>query len=146
MTSASIPAVAEQFDNADQQAGAARLGMWIFLATEVLFFGGLLLAYTVYRYRYGNVFAEASIRLSDLIGGINTGVLLTSSLAMAFAVRASQLRDRTKLFRLLLVTAALGACFMILKGVEYYKDYSDGLVPVLAFRWNGAGAGQAELF
>src|SRR6201989_3048146 len=84
MTSASNSAVAEQFDNAEHQAGPPRMDMCICLATEVLFFGGLLLAYTVYRYRYGTVFAEASVRLRDLIGGINTGILLTRSPALAF--------------------------------------------------------------
>jgi cytochrome c oxidase subunit III len=146
MNSTAIPAVAEQFDTAEQQAGAARLGMWIFLSTEVLFFGGLLLAYAVYRYRSGSVFAEASGRLSDLIGGTNTAILLTSSLAMAFAVRAAQMRQRTRLVRLLVITAALGLCFMILKGVEYHKDYVDHLIPAVAFHWDGPGAGQAELF
>jgi len=146
MNSTAIPAVAEQFDTAEQQAGAARLGMWIFLSTEVLFFGGLLLAYTVYRYRYGDAFAEAGRHLSDLIGGTNTAILLASSLCMAFAVRAAQLRQRAKVVRLLLVTGTLGLCFMVLKGVEYHKDYVDQLVPALAFHWEGSGAGQAELF
>jgi cytochrome c oxidase subunit 3 len=146
MNSTAIPAVAEQFDTAEQQAGAARLGMWIFLSTEVLFFGGLALAYSVYRYRYGSAFAEASRHLSDLIGGTNTVILLTSSLVMAFAVRAAQMRQRDKLVRLLIATAALGLCFMVLKGVEYHKDYVDRLVPAIAFHWEGAGAGQAELF
>lgn len=146
MNATSIPAVAEQFETAEQQAGAARLGMWIFLATEVLFFGGLLLAYTVYRYRYGSAFAAASVRLSDLIGGTNTAILLTSSLAMAFAVRAAQMGQQIRLVRLLVITAALGLCFMILKAIEYHKDYADRLVPALAFHWEGPGAAQAELF
>ncbi len=146
MNSTPIPAVAEQFDTSEQQAGAARLGMWIFLSTEVLFFGGLLLAYSVYRYRYGVAFADASRHLSDLIGGINTAILLTSSLCMAFAVRAAQMRQRDKLVRLLITTATLGLCFMVLKGVEYRKDYVDQLVPAIAFHWDGPGSGQAELF
>src|SRR2546423_3972202 len=83
--------VAEQFDDIEQQREAAKLGMWIFLATEVLFFGGLFLAYTVYRYTYGQVFAQASRHLEDVFGGANTAVLLFSSLLMALAVRAAEL-------------------------------------------------------
>jgi cytochrome c oxidase subunit 3 len=146
MSSAAIPAVAEQFDTAEQQAHAARLGMWIFLATEVLFFGGLLLGYTVNRFRSPNIFGEASTHLSDLIGGTNTAVLLGSSLVMALAVRAGQLKRNRLLVRLLLLTAGLGGVFMFLKAIEYYKDFVDHLVPVLAFHWEGAGAGEAEMF
>lgn len=146
MSAGPFPAVAEQFDTREQQEGAARLGMWIFIATEVLFFGGLFLAYAVYRYRYAEVFAEASRRLSDLIGGCNTGILLLSSLSMAFAVRAAQLRKRGQLVRVVLATASLGALFIFLKGVEYHKDYIDRLVPGLAFHWESAGPAEAKLF
>src|SRR5436190_954275 len=81
--------VAHQFDDAVQQHEAATLGMWSFLATEVLFFGGALTAYAVYRYRYSAAFATASHELYESLGGINTCVLLCSSLTMALAVRAA---------------------------------------------------------
>src|SRR5438045_9683008 len=103
---ATTPAfVAEQFDDIQQQHSAAKLGMWIFLATEVMFFGGLFLAYTVYRFTYGHVFALASRHLDDVFGGVNTAILLFSSLLMALAVRAAELDRRKELVRLLLATA-----------------------------------------
>src|SRR5213080_2284393 len=104
ITLQSRPLVHEQFDDIEQQREAAKLGMWIFLATEVLFFGGLFLGYTVYRFTYGEVFMETSRKLDVILGGTNTAVLLVSSLLMAFAVRAAQLDQRRALVRLLLGT------------------------------------------
>jgi len=138
--------VADQFDDIEQQHEAARLGMWIFLATEVLFFGGLFLAYTVYRFTYGHVFAEASRHLDDIFGGSNTAVLLFSSLLMALAVRAAELGRQKQLVRLLLATAFFGIVFMTVKGFEYHKDFVDHLVPGANFHWAGADPGNAELF
>src|SRR5947207_12876323 len=83
--------VAEQFDDIEQQRDAAKLGMWIFLATEVLFFGGLFLGYTVYRFTYGHVFMETSRKLDVVLGGAHTAVLLNSSLLMAVAGPAATL-------------------------------------------------------
>src|SRR5438045_5788500 len=88
--------VHEQFDDIGQQREAAKLGMWIFLATEVLFFGGLFLSYTVYRFAYGHVFVEASRKLDVVIGGENTAVLLINSLFVAFEVRESTLVVRRR--------------------------------------------------
>jgi len=138
--------VAEQFDDIKQQRSAAQLGMWIFLATEVLFFGGLFLSYTVYRFTYGNVFVEASRRLDVILGGTNTAVLLISSLLMAFAVRAAKLDQRRILAGLLIGTALLGCVFMSIKGVEYHKDFVDHLVPGRHFEWRGADPRNAQLF
>src|SRR5438270_671090 len=121
--------VAQQFDDIEQQREAAKLGMWIFLATEVLFFGGLFLGYTIYRFTYGQIFVETSRKLDVLLGGSNTAVLLVSSLLMAFAVRAAKLDQRRMLTWLLIGTALLGCVFMSIKGVEYHKDYIDHLVP-----------------
>ena len=146
MNAAPIPAVAEQFDTAEQQQDAARLGMWIFLATEVLFFGGLFLGYSVYRFVYPEIFAQASRRLSDGFGGANTAILLTSSLVMVLAVRAAQLGRRRQLANLLLGTALLGLCFMVVKGFEYRQDFVDSLIPRLNFHWNAESAGPAALF
>src|SRR5919109_4855029 len=86
--------VAEHFDDLEQQRGAAQLGMWVFLATEVLFFGGLFLGYTVFRSAYPRDFAAASHHTEVLIGGINTAILLFSSTFIALAVRASELKNR----------------------------------------------------
>src|SRR6058998_3485579 len=89
----SQPTVAEQFDDIEQQGDAAKLGMWIFLATEVSFFGGLFLSYTVYRFTYGHIFVEASRKLDVILGGTNTAVLLISSLLMALDVRAAKIEQ-----------------------------------------------------
>src|SRR3954471_15099102 len=82
--------LAHQFDDVEQQREASTLGMWIFLATEVLFFGGMLLTYSVYRSMYFNSFAEASRELDVVLGSLNTAVLLCSSLTMAMAVHEAE--------------------------------------------------------
>src|SRR5436190_19066677 len=138
--------VAQQFDNIEQQREAAKLGMWIFLATEVLFFGGLFLVYTIYRFTYGHVFVQTSQRLNIVLGGANTAVLLVSSLFMALAVRAAQLDKKRALIMLLIGTALLGCGFMTIKAVEYHQDYIDNLIPGSHFRWAGVDPHSAELF
>jgi cytochrome c oxidase subunit III len=145
-TGPSRPTVETQFDDLEQQREAAQLGMWIFLSTEVLFFGGLFLAYTVYRFVYGQVFVEASRRLDVVLGGTNTAVLLVSSLLMALAVRAAQLGQRKQVVRLLLGTAFLGFVFMSIKAFEYHKDFIDHLIPGAQFQWTGTDPHDAELF
>src|SRR5262245_66317154 len=87
----SAGALRHHFEDIEQQRGAERLGMWMFLATEILFFGGVFLAYTVYRHWYSKDFADISGRLNVLVAGINTILLLTSSLTMMFAIRDAQL-------------------------------------------------------
>ena len=138
--------VADQFDDIAQQSDAAKLGMWIFLATEVLFFGGLFLSYTIYRFTYGQVFVETSRKLDVILGGTNTAVLLISSLLMAFAVRAAKLDQRRLLVGFLIGTALLGCVFMSIKAVEYHNDYVEHLVPGRHFEWHGADPRNAELF
>ncbi|MBA3651282.1 MAG: cytochrome c oxidase subunit 3 family protein [Chthoniobacterales bacterium] len=138
--------LAEQFDDLEQQHEAAKLGMWIFLATEVLFFGGLFLAYTVYRYLSPEAFAAASRHTEVILGGANTAILLFSSTLMALAVRAAQLGRRGHLIWLLLATAFLGMVFMGVKGIEYHKDFTEHLVPGAAFQWHEANPGAAEMF
>jgi cytochrome c oxidase subunit 3 len=127
------PYLAHHFDDIDQQRYAGSLGMWAFLATEVLFFGALFTAYTVYRVKFNADFEAGSARLNILIGAINTVVLLTSSLTMALAVHAAQVNNQRRLVRCLVLTAALGALFMVFKADEYWGDYRDNLVPGLAF-------------
>lgn len=126
--------VAHQFDDADQQHTAASLGMWTFLITEVMFFGGLFTAYAVYRVLHPAAFAAGSRHLYMWIGAANTAVLLISSLTMALAVAACGLGDRKLTRRFLLITALLGLTFLGLKSVEYYLDYREGLVPGANFR------------
>jgi cytochrome c oxidase subunit 3 len=126
--------VAHHFDDAQQQYAAAELGMWLFLATEVLFFGGLFCAYAVYRYWYPQSFVDGSHHLDVLLGAINTAVLLTSSLTMALAVRAAQTSERPAQVRNLLFTVLLGGAFLGIKGYEYHHKYVEHLVPGHDFR------------
>src|SRR5947208_3296853 len=105
-------ALAHQFDDIEQQHESAALGMWIFLATEIMFFGGMFLGYSVYRAAYPAAYSEASRHLDVVLGGINTGVLLCSSLTMALAVHASQLGSRRTVVLFLIATIALGSAFL----------------------------------
>jgi cytochrome c oxidase subunit 3 len=139
------------FDDLEQQHEATSLGMWTFLATEVLIFGGLLTGYTIYRAHYPLDFAVASRHLNIVIAAVNTVVLLTSSLTMALSVRAVQTGQRRKLLRCMILTAVLGAMFLVLKAVEYTEDYHENLVPGMAFKeseWPplGAEAGHVKMF
>lgn len=119
----------EQYHDLDQQHRTADFGMWLFLATEVMFFGTLFVALNVYRYLYPIPFERASERLNWIIGGINTVVLLVSSLFMALAVHAAQVGRRRMLLTCLSLTAALGVLFLVFKGFEYYEDYREHLIP-----------------
>jgi cytochrome c oxidase subunit 3 len=124
------PHVAHQFDDAVQQHEAATLGMWAFLATEVLFFGGLLTAYAAYRHMYFREFEYASRDfLLWPLGAINTAVLLCSSLTVVLAVHAVQHGEQKKLVQMLLLTMAFGTAFLGVKAFEYYTDYKEGVVP-----------------
>ncbi len=137
------PILETQFDDLEQQQLAANLGMWMFLATEVMFFGGLITAYVVYRATSPREFAAASQHMKLWLGCINTVVLLSSSLSMALAVRSAQLGRRRHVIWFLAITAALGVCFLGIKAVEYYLEYREFLIPGLNFRMPtrpGAGA------
>jgi cytochrome c oxidase subunit III len=138
------PALAHHFDDLGQQAEAATLGMWVFLVTEVLFFGGLFLCYLVYRQMYPAAFISASHELDVTLGTINTAVLITSSLTMALAVHAAQLGQQRVLTMFLLATMALGATFLVIKGVEYYHKFEE--CPTLVAELHlpgGHGGGEA---
>jgi cytochrome c oxidase subunit 3 len=128
------PILSHQFDDVDQQSEASTLGMWVFLATEVMFFGGLLTAFAVYRVTASGEFALASKHLNVLLGCINTVVLLGSSLTMALAVRAAQLRDRRDLVKWLVFTMVLGTGFLVIKGFEWTHDYHERLIPGVNFQ------------
>jgi cytochrome c oxidase subunit 3 len=126
--------LAHHFDDVEQQRAADALGMWAFLATEILFFGALFTGYFAYRVFYSTDFEAASARLNILIGAINTVVLLSSSLTMALGVFAAHTGRQRMLVWCLVGTALLGALFMAFKAVEYYTDYQENLVPGLAFK------------
>jgi len=136
----------QQFATLAQQAETATLGIWVFLATEMLFFGGMLLAYIVLRRAYPAGFAEAGGETKIVIGSVNTAVLLTSSATMAWAVHAAEGGRRRLLTVLLAATATLGLVFLALKGLEYAKEYDEHLVPGLNFHSASPHAGAIELF
>jgi cytochrome c oxidase subunit 3 len=123
------PILSEQFDDVDQQNDASILGMWVFLATEVMFFGGLLTGFAVYRVTAPAEVALASRHLNVPLGCLNTVVLLSSSLTMALGVRSSQLRARKSLLLWLLLTMALGTAFLGIKAIEYTQEYHEKLIP-----------------
>jgi cytochrome c oxidase subunit 3 len=118
----------EQFESLDQQHEASTQGMWIFLATEVLFFGGMFLAYALYRRTYAEDFIAMSQQFSWIFGTINTAVLLTSSLTMALAVRAAQQGKERLLSAYLGATFFLGLAFLTIKGFEYADDFKKHLL------------------
>ena len=128
-------ALAHHFDNLAQQSEATTLGMWVFLVTEVLFFGGLFATYMIYRSWYPDAFAAASHSLDVTLGTINTVVLITSSLTMALAVHAAQLGQRKALMIFLVLTMILGAAFLGIKSVEYYHKFVEHHVPGPAFQF-----------
>lgn len=138
--------LAEQFDDPPQQREAATLGMWVFLATEVLFFGVLFAGYTYCRVRFPEGFAAGSRHTDFMLGTIETGVLLTSSCLAALAVREVQLGGRRVATWLLLGTAALGVTFLTLHGYEYLTEWQEGLVPGVHFTQHGVHAHAVELF
>jgi cytochrome c oxidase subunit III len=125
--------LAHHFENLEQQHEAGSLGMWVFLATEVMVFGTLFTGYLCYRASDAQAFAAAGSHLNVVIAAVNTVVLLTSSLTMALAVHATRLDRRRMLIGCLIITALLGAVFMLLKALEYYLDYRDRLVPGFRF-------------
>jgi len=146
LSSESQSALAHQFDDLEQQSEAVTIGMWAFLITEVLFFGGLFTGYAVYRAMYPQSFAEASRHLDVVLGAVNTAVLICSSLTMALAVRAAQFSQRAALIGFLLATMLLGSVFLGVKVVEYSDKFAHHLVPGRAFTFEGSHAPQAQLF
>ena len=126
--------VAHHFDSAQQQFDAGKLGMWLFLVNEVLFFSGLFVAYAVYRANHPEVFVNAHKYLNTTLGACNTIVLLVSSLTMAWAVRAAQLNQKRLLVALLAATLACASLFLGIKAVEYSHKWDQGLL------WAGAYA------
>jgi cytochrome c oxidase subunit 3 len=129
------PALQHHFDTMPQQKEAAVIGMWVFLLTEILFFGGLFVAYMIYRVWYFDAFAEASRRLSLFWGGLNTAVLIGSSLTMALAVRAAQTNNRKWTVNWLVLTMILGCVFLGVKVIEYEDKFANYEVPGANYNW-----------
>src|SRR5918994_1211654 len=132
------PYLQHHFDDMEQQAEASTLGMWTFLVTEIMFFGGLFMAYLVYRTSSPEGFAEASNHLNVTWGAINTIVLIVSSLTMALAVRAAQTSQPAKTQVMWLGwTMVLGAAFLGIKAIEYTDKFTHHTVPGPFFQWAG---------
>ena len=140
------PHLAHHFDSLQQQFDSAKLGMWIFLVTEILFFGGLFCAYAVVRANRPEVFADGHVFLDTPLGALNTVVLIFSSLTMALAVRSAQLGNRRVLVGLLSVTLVCALAFLGVKSVEYKQKWDHRLVPGQARieYWFSAGSSDSD--
>jgi cytochrome c oxidase subunit III len=123
------PALLHHFADAQQQKNAASLGMWLFLVTEIMFFGGMFCAYLVYRLAHFNAFAAASQQLSIKLGATNTAVLLVSSLTVVLAVKAAEAGNRKQLVTYLIITVMLGLVFLGIKADEYAEKFERHHVP-----------------
>lgn len=128
-------ALQHQFDDMAQQRESLTLGMWLFLATEVMMFGGLFFAYSLYRGMYPGAFEFGSSHLNIMLGTVNTFVLLFSSLTMALAVRFATLRNNKASAFWMAVTWVLGLAFLGIKAIEWGHDFHIGLIPSLAWFW-----------
>lgn len=140
------PALAHHFDDLDQQFEAAGLGMWAFLIQEILFFGGLFAVYLIYRMSYPEAFIQGSHYLDITLGGVNTAILICSSLTMALAVFYGQQGKRKQLILFLVFTVVLGAAFLGIKVVEYSHKFHEHLVPGPFFNPAEAHAPQMQIF
>ncbi len=137
---------AHQFEDLEQQHRAGWLGMWIFLATEVMFFGGMFAGYALYRWAYPGAFAAGSRELEVLLGATNTLVLIVSSLTMALAVHAAETGGRKRLIGCVLATMTLGLVFLAIKGVEYAHKFEHHLVPGSGFVFAAPFQQTAQIF
>ncbi len=131
------PYLAHHFDDLEQQRQSATLGMWLFLVTELMFFGGLFAAYAIYRTLYPSGFHAGSHMLDVKLGAINTVILLLSSFTMALAVHAAQIGNRRGLIFFLVVTMLLGCAFFGVKGIEWHHKYVEHHIPGPNFRAEG---------
>ena len=127
------PALLHHFATEEQQKDASNLGMWIFLATEVMFFGGLFCAYLIYRHWYFGDFGAASKSIDALLGGINTAVLICSSLTVVLAIWAAQTSRRGIMLAMLALTMLFGLTFLGIKGKEYTDKFEEHHVPGATF-------------
>jgi cytochrome c oxidase subunit 3 len=120
---------AHQFETMEQQKETSTLGMWLFLVTEIMFFGGLFTAYVMYRHMYPDAFVAASSTLNVPLGAFNTAVLICSSLTMALAIRSAQVNWRKGILIFLALTMVLGTTFLVVKAFEYHDKFVERHVP-----------------
>ena len=133
------PSLQHHFDTLEQQKEASTLGMWLFLVTEIMFFGGLFTTYVVYRSKYSTAFVAASHTLDWKLGAFNTAVLILSSLTMALAIWAAQVNRRKQVVAFLIATMILGLTFLGVKAVEYADKFEHHHVPGASFEWHEGG-------
>jgi cytochrome c oxidase subunit III len=143
---ANVVAPQPQYADMEHQAETAQFGMWVFIATEILFFGALILGYSVYRRLYPAQFDLAGHDSFMLNGSLNQAILITSSLTMVLAVRAARMNRQRALVLLLVATAALGFAFLGVKGWEYARDIHAGSLPVLNFDFKPGYGPPVEMF
>lgn len=136
----------EQFATPGQQRETASIGMWLFLASEVMMFGALLTAYTVYRASHPQAFQIGSADMNILLGSINTAILLTSSLMLAFAEYSAQADNRRLLGLFLLLTMLIGLVFLGIKFTEYYQHYQEHKAPGVWFNDSSSYASSVQMF
>jgi cytochrome c oxidase subunit 3 len=134
------------FSTREQQKDASMMGMWIFLITEIMFFGGMFFGYLIYRYFYYNAWAAGSQHMDFWWGTINTVVLLCSSLTMAMAVRSAQLGQRKSIAVLSLITILFGLAFLGIKAIEYHGHWIAHEFPGSRFQWEGPYSNEVQLF
>lgn len=136
----------EHFSDIEQQRETSTAGIWVFIGSEIMFFGAVILAFSVYRFNYAQAFSEGAQELNVALGAINTAILFTSGLSMLLASATNKMGAKFLTILFLLVTGALGAVFLVIKGIEYHEDWTEGLFPGGGFQWSGANSPQVQLF
>lgn len=134
------------FMDMDQQLDTAKLGMWAFLMTEILYFGGLFAAYIIYRILYPELFAMGAQHLITFAGATNTLVLIASSVSVAFAIRSAQLNQKKNVIINLCITIFLAFCFLVIKGYSWFTEFSEGLYPGRYYTFEGIAHPKAHIF
>ncbi|MEP0828445.1 MAG: cytochrome c oxidase subunit 3 family protein [bacterium] len=138
--------LAHHFSEVEQQQESAKLGMWIFLLTEVLLFGGLFCFYAIYRAWNPDMFYNAHKFLNVELGALNTVVLISSSVTMALAIRSMQLNDRKKTIWFLIITLACAAVFLVVKYFEYSHKFHLGQLPGKYYTFTGVQGNNPHIF
>jgi cytochrome c oxidase subunit 3 len=139
-------ALRHQFDNIEQQKDASTFGMWVFLVTEILFFGGMFCCYTVYRSMYPSAFGHASNHLGLILGAVSTAVLICSSFTMACAVNSAATGAKDALVAFLWVTILFAAAFLVIEMSEWRMLYKEGLMPGFNFTYRDIDPAHVQLF
>ncbi len=139
-------ALRHQFDNVEQQKDASTFGMWVFLVTEILFFGGMFCCYTVYRSLYPSAFGHASNHLDVMLGAVSTAVLICSSFTMACAVNSAATGAKNALVAFLWLTILFAAAFLAVEMSEWHMLYKEGLMPGFNFTYRDVDPAHVQLF